>query len=52
MRNDRGQIVGVMIHIMADARLRGSAMTAAIVRDDSITVVQKKQHLRVPIVAA
>jgi len=39
-----------MIHVMPDTVLRGTAMSAPVVGYDAITVLEKKQHLRVPIV--
>ena len=44
------QIVGVMIHVVAITGLRGATMSAPIVSDNSITVLEEEQHLRVPIV--
>jgi hypothetical protein len=50
MRRDRGQIVRVVIHVVSFARLTGSAVTSTIVRDHAKAVIQKKQHLRIPVV--
>ena len=44
------EVVGIMIHIMAVAGLAGAAVAAAIMGDDAITVIEKEQHLRVPII--
>jgi hypothetical protein len=50
LRGQRRQVIGVMIHVVSVGDLRGSAMTAAVVRDDAIAVVEEEQHLRVPVV--
>src|SRR5882724_2033039 len=39
-----------MIHVMAVAGLAGSAVATAVMGDDSIAVIEKEQHLRVPVV--
>jgi hypothetical protein len=39
-----------MIHVVAITGLRGASMSASIVGDDSIPVLEEEQHLRVPIV--
>src|ERR1700681_285010 len=39
-----------MIHVVAIAGLAGSAVAAAVVGDDSIAVIEKEQHLRVPVI--
>ena len=50
MRGQRRQVVGVVIHVVAVAGLRGAAMAAPIVGDDAIAVVEEEHHLRVPVV--
>src|SRR4051794_27420357 len=50
MHRQRGEIVSVVIHVMAAAGLCGSAMAAPVVRDDAIAVLQEEQHLRVPVI--
>ena len=50
MRGQRGQIVSVVIHVVAVGHLGGAAVPAAIVGDDSIALAEEKQHLRVPVV--
>src|SRR2546426_4293915 len=50
MRGERGQVVGVMIHVMATADLGGAAMTTPDVGYDAIAVLEEEQHLRVPII--
>ncbi len=50
MRRHRGKIVGVVIHVMAVARLGGAAVAAAVMGDDAIAVIEEEQHLRVPVI--
>ncbi len=50
MRDHRGKIVGVVIHIVAVGDLGRAAMAAPIMGDDAIAVIEKEQHLRVPVV--
>ncbi len=50
MGGHRGEIVGVMIHVMAAAGLGRPAMAAPVVGDDAIAMAEKEQHLRVPVV--
>jgi hypothetical protein len=41
-----------MIHIMSVADLARAAMTAPVVSDDPIAVIQEEHHLRVPVVSS
>jgi hypothetical protein len=41
-----GEIVGILIHIVALPWLAGAAVAAAIMRDDAM--LSEEQHLRVP----
>src|SRR4030095_4480387 len=50
MRGQRGQVVGVVIHVVAVIGLGGAPMTAPVVGDDAIAVLDEEQHLHVPIV--
>ena len=50
MFRHRGQIVGVMIHVVAATDLGRAAMAPPVMRDDAIAVSEEEQHLRVPIV--
>ena len=50
MVRHRGQIVRVMIHVVAAASLGRSAVAAPVMRDDAIALTEEEQHLRVPIV--
>ena len=50
MRRQSRQVVGIVIHVMAVARLGGSAVAAAVMGDDAIAVIEEEQHLRVPVI--
>jgi hypothetical protein len=50
MSGQRGQIVGVVIHVVAVTGLGRPAVPAAVVGDHAIAVRDKEQHLRVPVV--
>ena len=45
MRGKSGEVVGVMVHIVAVGRLRGAAMATAVMSDDAIALLQEEQHL-------
>jgi hypothetical protein len=46
----RREVVGVVIHVMAAAGLRGAAMAAPVMGYDAIAVLEEEQHLRVPVI--
>ena len=50
MRRDRGEVVGVVVHVVALADLRRAAVAAAVVGDDAVAPAEEEQHLRVPVV--
>ena len=50
MCSECGQVVGVMIHVMAVTGLARAAMASAVVGDDAIAVMEEEQHLGVPVV--
>src|SRR5215831_6758261 len=50
MGGHRREIVGVVIHVVAVARLGRSTVAAAIMCDHTIALVEKKQHLCVPVI--
>src|SRR6185295_10071346 len=50
MGGHRREVIGIVIHVMAVGALSGPAVTAAIVSDDAIAVVEEEQHLRVPVI--
>jgi hypothetical protein len=45
-----GEIVGIMIHVVAGPRLARAAVAAAVMGDDPEAVVQEEHHLGIPIV--
>ena len=50
MAGHGGQVVGVVIHVVAVAGLAGAAVAAAVMGDDAIAVLEEEQHLRVPVI--
>src|SRR5438309_4432358 len=50
MRGQSRKVVGVMIHVMAVARLGGPAVASSVMGDDAIAVFEEEQHLRVPVI--
>jgi hypothetical protein len=50
MFDDSRDIGCVVIHIVPVAHLGRTAMTAAIMRDDAITLANEEEHLRIPVV--
>src|SRR5260370_13007331 len=50
MRRKSGQVVGVMVHIVAISGLSGATMATAVMGDHAIALMQEKQQLRVPII--
>src|SRR5258708_30021693 len=50
MRRKSGQVVGVMVHVVAVGGLGGTAMATAVMRDHPIAMMQEEQQLRVPII--
>src|SRR5690606_5155915 len=47
-----GQVVGVVVHVVAVPRLAGAAVAAAVVGDDAVALPGQEQHLRLPAVRA
>ena len=45
-----GKVVGVVVHVVALADLRGAAVPAPVMGDHPVAVVQEEQHLGVPVV--
>ena len=45
-----GKVVGVMVHVVAFADLRGTAVPAPVMGDHPVAVVQEEKHLGVPVV--
>jgi len=50
MLSQRGQIVGIVIHIVPVVGLAGTPMASSIMRYDSVSVIQEEHHLRIPVV--
>src|SRR5216117_2237811 len=50
MRGQGRKVVGIVIHVMAVARLGGPAVASSVMGDDAIAVVEEEQHLRVPVI--
>src|ERR1700722_898429 len=50
MRRQGCQVICIMIHVVAVARLTGSAVAASVMCDDAVAVAEEKQHLRVPVI--
>ena len=50
MRCQRRKVVGIMIHVVAVARLGGPSVAAPVMGDDAIAVIEEEQHLRVPVI--
>src|SRR5690606_16386805 len=46
----RGQVVGIVVHVVAVPGLAGAAVAAAVVGDHAIAVGGEEQHLRFPAV--
>ena len=45
-----GEVVGVMVHVVALADLRGTTMPTSVVRDHPVAMSQEEQHLGVPVI--
>ncbi len=43
-----GQIVGILVHIVAIPGLGGTAVAAAVMGDHAISLLAKKHHLGIP----
>ena len=50
MLHHRRQIRRIVIHIMPIARLRRPPMPAPVMRHHAIPMLQKEQHLRIPVI--
>lgn len=47
---ERGEIVGVVIHVVPVSGLGRSPMTAPVMSNDAIALIEKEEHLSVPVV--
>src|SRR5580704_12435251 len=52
MCRESRKVIGIMIHIVAVGSLSRAAVTTAIMGDNPIAMVQKEQHLVIPVVRA
>src|ERR1700730_13156039 len=50
MRRKSGQVVGVMVHIVALGGLSGATMATGVIGDHSITMMKEEQQRRVPVI--
>ena len=50
MGGHRGQVVGIVVHVVAVAGLGGPSVPAPVMGDDPVAVLQEEQHLGVPVV--
>ena len=48
--DERGEVVGVVVHVVAVGGLGGAAVTAPVMGDDAVALLQEEQHLVVPVV--
>jgi hypothetical protein len=49
---EREQVVGVRIHLIAVPRLAGAPVSAAVMRDTAVAALRQKKHLRLEGIAA
>jgi hypothetical protein len=47
MRGQRGQVIGVIVHVVTTAGVRGAAVPASVVGNCSEAMVQEEQHLSI-----
>ena len=45
-----GEVVPVMVHVVPVAGLRGPTVTAPIVSNHAVSILQKEHHLGVPVI--
>src|SRR5437660_11984199 len=50
MRRQSRKVVGIVVHVIAVARLGGPAVASSVMGDDAIAVFEEEQHLRVPVI--
>ena len=51
MFGQRGQVIGVVVHVVTIAGLRRAAVPTPVVGDHPVAVAQEEQHLGVPVVS-
>src|ERR1700678_4716135 len=50
VRGQRGEVVGVVVHVVTGRGLGGSSVATSVVGDDAIAVLEEEHHLDVPVV--
>ena len=50
MGGQRSEVVGVVVHVVTVAGLRGASVPAPVMGDDAVAVLEEEQHLGVPVV--
>ena len=50
--DDRGDVGGIVVHVVAVADLARSAVAAPVMGDDAIALLEEVEHLGIPVVAA
>ena len=50
MRRHRGEVIGVVIHVVAVGDLAGATVAASVMSDDAIAVIEEEQHLCIPVI--
>ena len=45
-----GEVIGVVIHVVALVNLRRAAVPAPVVGDHPVTVMQEEEHLGIPVI--
>ena len=50
MGGQRGQVVGVVVHVVTVAGLRRASVPTPVMGDDAVAVLEEEQHLGVPVV--
>src|SRR5439155_10915668 len=50
MRGHRCEIVGIVVHVVPVAGLRRPAVTAPVMRDDTVAASHEEHHLRIPVI--
>jgi hypothetical protein len=51
MPGDRGQVVGVVVHVVTIGSLGGAAVSTPVGSNDPVAMVEEEQHLGVPVVS-
>jgi hypothetical protein len=51
LRDDRREIVGIVIHVVSVGDLGGAPVAAPVMRDDPVTMIEEEDQLGIPVVA-